>query len=102
MGFNEPCSLHRIKDRQLYRLLAWNHSPREYEKEKGKRYDLAHYDGILGVRTVSPVLPEEAASRPPPYSQVTEGQATIDSGAEAMEETKRKQEKKSATSDSSA
>lgn len=86
----------------MCRLLAWNHNPREYEKEKGKRYDLAHYDGILGVRTVSPVLPEEAAYRPPPYSQVTEGQATTGSGTEAADDRKPQMEKKSASNDYSA
>lgn len=86
-----------IKDHQLYRLLVWNHNPREYEKAKSKRYDFAHYDGMMGVRTVSPVLPEEAASRPPPYSQVAEGEATTSSAAEVMGDVKPQQEKKSAT-----
>lgn len=76
-----------ITDYQLYRLLGWNHNPREYEKRKRKHYDWAHYDDMLGGQPKTAVLPQESVTRPPPYSQVTEGEAS-GSGAETPDDAK--------------
>lgn len=86
----------------MYRLLAWNHNPREYEKRNWKHYDWAHYDDMLGGQPKSAVLPQESVTRPPPYSQVTEEGDASGSGAEALGDGKPGKEKESATSAFSA